>query len=386
MARFISHWKIRHLGALVLGAGMISTACISSSPASASEHAGASSYTVVYETQLTGITTGVVAPEAPQVFKAAFSGKPTHVIVCDDQGTSTGNISCQHVATTNHAAAFAVTQSNQNQSLVDQARIPVVGVANDTNPDSFDVSAQQALFVGMALALHKRGCNRIGTVIDEGGESYAAQVAKAVKWQSVTNSSMALAAPDLSPNIAELVQAHVQCVDMASIGSQIPQVLLAMKQAKLRVPVAIPGIIVTPSVARSLGTLGNGLIEVVSTPDLSSPAVANVTKMVHTVNRGAQIDTTSLSSWVLAKIILDGAANVHGTVTSSTMLAALNKLRNASTGGLLPPLSMTPQSNPAARRDFDTYVQTFVLENGKMTQPSGFFNVAAQINKAVTSG
>jgi hypothetical protein len=46
---------------------------------------------------------------------------------------------------------------------------------------------------------------------------------------------------------------------------------------------------------------------------------------------------------------------------------------------------MKPQSNPAARRDFDTYVQSFVLENGKMTRPSGFFNVAKQINEALSS-
>jgi hypothetical protein len=341
---------------------------------------------VVYETQLTGINNeGVVAPEAPQVFKAAFAGTPARVIICDDQGTTTGNITCEHDATTDHAAVFAVTQTNQDQSLVDQARIPVVGVTNDTSPESFDVSAQQALFVGMAVALHKEGCNRIGTLIDEGGQSYAAQVAQAVKWQSVTDSFMSLAAPDLSPNIAKLVDAHVQCVDLASIGTQIPQVMIAMKQAKLKVPLAIPGIIVTPSVAESLGSLGNGMIEVVSTPDPSSPAVAAVTKAVHAVNPKARIDATSLSSWVLAKIILDGAANVHGTVTNSALLLALNNLRSASTDGLLPPLSMKPQSNPAARRDFDTYVQSFVLENGKMTRPSGFFNVAKQINEALSS-
>jgi hypothetical protein len=376
---------MRQFGRLFLAAGTITTVCLASASASATTHAGVS-YTVVYETQLTGINNeGVVAPEAPQVFKAAFAGTPARVIICDDQGTTTGNITCEHDATTDHAAVFAVTQTNQDQSLVDQARIPVVGVTNDTSPESFDVSAQQALFVGMAVALHKEGCNRIGTLIDEGGQSYAAQVAQAVKWQSVTDSFMSLAAPDLSPNIAKLVDAHVQCVDLASIGTQIPQVMIAMKQAKLKVPLAIPGIIVTPSVAESLGSLGNGMIEVVSTPDPSSPAVAAVTKAVHAVNPKARIDATSLSSWVLAKIILDGAANVHGTVTNSALLLALNNLRSASTDGLLPPLSMKPQFNPAARRDFDTYVQSFVLENGKMTRPSGFFNVAKQINEALSS-
>ncbi len=34
----------------------------------------------------------------------------------------------------------------------------------------------------MAVALQKKGCKNIGQVIDEGGESYGDQVAKAVKW------------------------------------------------------------------------------------------------------------------------------------------------------------------------------------------------------------
>jgi hypothetical protein len=46
---------------------------------------------------------------------------------------------------------------------------------------------------------------------------------------------------------------------------------------------------------------------------------------------------------------------------------------------------MKPQSNPAALRDFDTYVESAILENGKQTKPSGFFNIAPQINTALTN-
>jgi hypothetical protein len=370
-------------GGLILSAGLLGTL-----PASAHEDAKGPSYTIVYETQLSGSAAdrGVEAAEAPQAFKAAYAGSPVTIDVCDDQGTTTGNIDCEHEAVADQAAAFVVTQASQDQSLVDASNIPVVGVANDTSPQSFDVSAQQGLFAGMAVALQKKGCKNIGQVIDEGGESYGDQVAKAVKWQSVTDAYIPLSAPDLSPDIAKLAQAHVQCIDMAMLSTQIPQALTAVKQAKLSVPIALPGVILTPSVISSLGSLGNGLVEIISTPPATSPAATAVAKKMHAVNKGIKVDDASLDSWAIARIIQDGAANVHGSVTNTSLLAGLNKLRNASTDGLLPPLTMKPQSNPAALRDFDTYVESAILKNGQQTQPSGFINIAPQINTALTNG
>jgi len=361
-------------GGLILSAGLLGAL-----PASAQVDAKGPSYTIVYETQLSGSAAdrGVEAAEAPQAFKAAYAGSPVTIDVCDDQGTTTGNIDCEHQAVADHAAAYVVTQASEDQSLVDASNIPVVGVANDSSPQSFDV---------MAVALQKKGCKRIGQVIDEGGESYGDQVAKAVKWQSVTDAYIPLTAPDLSPDIATLVQAHVQCVDMAMLPTQIPQALTAIKQAKLSVPIALPGVILTPSVISSLGSLGNGLVEIISTPPANSPAATAVAKKMHAVNKGIKVDDASLDSWAIAKIIQDGAANVHGAVTNASLLAGLNKLRSADTDGLLPPLSMKPQSNPAALRDFDTYVESAILKDGQQTQPSGFFNIAPQISTALTNG
>jgi hypothetical protein len=379
---------VRQLGLLVASAGLaLGVGLAAGVPASAHEAVKGPSYTVVYETQLTGTGgTGVTSPEGVQAFKAAFAGSPVTVNVCDNQGTTTGNLDCEHSAVTDHAAVFVETDASEDQSLVDQANIPVVGVANDTSPQSFDVSAQQGLFVGMAVAMQKKECKRIGQVIDEGGQSYGNQVANAVKWESVTDAYIPVSAPDLSPDIAKLVEAHVQCVDMAMLPTQIPQAMTAIKQANLKVPVVMPGVILTPQVISSLGSLGNGLIEIVSTPAPNSPAVAAVTKKMHALNKGIKVDTSSLDSWAIARVIQDGAANVHGTVTNSSLLTALNKLRNASTDGLFPPLSMKPQSNPVALRDFDTFVQSVVLENGKQTHPSGYFNVAPQIKIALTNG
>jgi hypothetical protein len=386
MARFSPLVMVRSIGSVLAASGLVFAVCSWGEPASAAVRTGGPSYTVVVDDQITGSTgngAGDAQPEAFAAMRAAL-GKSVTVDVCDNQGTSTGNIDCQHQAISDHATVFVPLNANLNQSLVDQAGIPVVGVANDTAPQSFDISAQQGLFVGMGVALAKKGCKRLGIVIDEGGQAYAAQTAKAAKWQSVTDAFIPLAAPDLSPDIAKLVQAHVQCVAAASLEAQIPQILTAMAQAHLKVPTALPGITVTNEVMKSLGSLANGLILVESTPSPSSAAVADVTKKMHAVNKNIKVDSASLTGWALARLVQDAAAQVHGPVTGASMLAALDKLRNASTDGLLPPLSTAPQAKASDRRDFDTYVQSFVLKNGKLTDASGYFNILPQLN-AVSS-
>jgi hypothetical protein len=386
MARFSPLVMIRSIGSMLAVSGLVFAVASWGEPASAEVRTTSAHYTVVIDQQLTGSTgngAGMAQPEAFAAIKAAL-GKGVTVDICDNKGTSTGNIDCEHQAISEHAAVFVPLNANLDQSLVDQAGIPVVGVANDTAPQSFDISAQQGLFVGMGVALAKKGCKRLGVVIDEGGQAYAAQTAHAAKWQSVTDAFIPLAAPDLTPDIAKLVQAHVQCVAAASLGSQIPQILTAMQQEHLKVPTALPGIILTSQVVKSLGSLSNGLIAVESTPSPTSAAVANVTKKMHAVNKGIKVDSASLTGWAAAKFIADGAAEVQGPVTSASMLAGLNKLRSASTDGLLPPLSTAPQAKASDRRDFDTYVQSFVLRNGKRTAASGYFNILPQLN-AVSS-
>lgn len=382
MARFSPLVMIRSIGSVLVACGLVVAFASSAGPASAAVRAGSEHYTIVVDQQITGSTgngAGMAQPEAFAAIKAAL-GKDVTVDVCDNQGTSTGNIDCEHEAITDHAAAFVPLNANLDQSLVDQAGIPVVGVANDTAPQSFDISAQQGLFVGMGAALAKKGCKRLGVVIDEGGQAYAAQTADSVKWQSVTDAFIPLAAPDLSPDIAKLAEAHVQCVAAASLSSQIPQILTAMQQEHLKVPTALPGIILTSQVINSLGSLANGLILVESSPSPTSAAVAEVTKEMHAVNKGIKVDSASLTGWAAAKFVQDGAAEVHGPVTAASLLPGLDKLRSASTDGLLPPLSAAPQAKASDRRDFDTYVQSFVLQHGKLTDASGYFNILPQLN------
>jgi hypothetical protein len=370
-----------HLFGVVVVVGLLASACSSSAP-TASSSAKGPSYTVQFDVTESGVSQQF--PESPAIVEAAFHGLPVTVDNCDDHGTASGNIDCEHQAVVNHAAVVIEGTSGADQSVLAAAGIPIIGVTNDTSSNSFDLSAAQSLFVGMAVVLHKQGCERVGVVIDEGGQPEAAEVANSETWQSVTDAFIPVTAPDLSPYVAKLAQAHVQCVITASLGSQIPQILTAIKQAGLKVPIAIPGVILNSQILGALGNLSDGLVEIESTPDPSaiSPTVTRITKEIHAINPSAKVTAAALDAWAWSKIIQDAAAKIHGTVDSASMLSALNSLSNAQSDGVYPPISMTPQPNAANRRDFDTNVLSYVLKNGKATGGGVFVNVGPELNAA----
>jgi hypothetical protein len=159
----------------------------------------------------------------------------------------------------------------------------------------------------------------------------------------------------------------------------------AVHQANLKVPVIVPGIIVTPQIISSLGSLANGLLEVVSSPDptFQTAAIKAVTKKIRAYDPRASVQQTELLGYVFAQIVLDAAANIKGPVNASSMMNALNRLRNANTDGIIPPLSMIPRASANDHRDFDTNIQTYKIENGRLTDPSGWINVGAALDRAV---
>ncbi len=55
------------------------------------------------------------------------------------------------------------------------------------------------------------------------------------------------------------------------------------------------------------------------------------------------------------------------------MLKALNGLRNVSTDGVYPPLSMIPLKNPAFKRFFGHYALDYQIENGKPKPLTGWY-------------
>ena len=89
----------------------------------------------------------------------------------------------------------------------------------------------------------------------------------------------------------------------------------------------VPGIIVTQQIIQSLGSLANGLLEVVSSPDPTFPtaAIKSSRKRSKPMTRSAAVQQTELLGYVFCQIVLDAAANVKGPVTASSMMTSLNQ-------------------------------------------------------------
>jgi ABC-type branched-subunit amino acid transport system substrate-binding protein len=336
------------------------------------------------ENILSGPQESVTAQSTP-VFQAAFNGTKAKLIICDDKGTPAGNLICQHDAVQDHVAAILAAHQ-VDEAVAKEAGIPVVGVTDGTTPVSFEISGAPALFAGMAQALYQKGCRKLGFVATQGAQIYEQQVAKAEPWQSVTTSFVPIAAPDLSAPVAKMSSAGVQCIAETTLPSQITQLITAVHQANLHVPVIVPGIIVTPQIIQSLGSLANGLLEVVSSPDpaFPTPAITTVTNKIKAYDSSASVQQTELLGYVFCQIILDAAAKVNGTVDAASMMTALSSLRNANTDGIIPPISMIPRTPPNDQRDFDTNIQTYTIENGTVTQPSGWIDVGAALDRSVS--
>jgi Periplasmic binding protein len=367
----------------VAGLAMSLVVALCSAGSASASGSGGSTYSVMLENTLSGATVSATATSTP-AFQAAFHGTKAKLIVCDDKGTNAGNLLCQHEAVQDHVAVILAAHQ-VDETVANQAGIPVVGVTDGTTPVSFETSGAPALFVGMAVALYKDGCRKLGFVATEGAEIYQTQVSKAEPWKSVTTSYLPINAPDVTAPIATMKSAGVQCIAEVSLPAQITQVVTAVHQANLKIPVIVPGIIVTPQIIQSLGSLANGLLEVVSSPDPTFPtaAIKTVTKKIKAYDSKATVQQTELLGYVFCQIILDAAANVKGPVNASSLMKALNHLRNANTDGIIPPISMVPRAPANDRRDFDTNIQTYKIENTRLTDPSGWINVGAALDHAV---
>jgi hypothetical protein len=368
----------------VLGLAISLVVALTGSFASASaSSSGGSTYSVMLENILSGAQLSTTGTSTP-AFQAAFHGTKAKLIVCDDKGTDAGNLLCQHEAVVDHVAVI-IAGHQVDETVANQAGIPVVGVTDGTSKVSFETSGAPALFVGMAVALYKEGCRKLGFVATEGAEIYQTQVSKSEPWKSVTTSYLPINAPDVTAEIATIKSAGVQCIAEVSLPAQITQVVTAVHQADLKVPLIVPGIIVTPQIISSLGSLANGLLEVVSSPDptFPTPAIKAVTKKIKAYDPKAAVQQTELLGYVFAQIVLDAAAKVKGPVTASSMMKALNSLRDANTDGIIPPISMIPRVPANDHRDFDTNIQTYKIESGHLTTPSGWINVGTELDRAV---
>jgi hypothetical protein len=355
-----------------------------------SAESAASASAQPYEVMVAGSLTGAAAYTTPEIVAAvegAFRGvKGVKVVSCDDQQMSSGGLACEHTAVTDHAAAVIVGANSyvgQNESLLTQAGIPAIGVTDATSANSFAVESSAGLYAGIGVGLSKAGCRRLGILYLDGTDFLSNAIIGGAKWQSVTEAAIPFNAPDLTPSIAKLAEAKVQCIAISVEPNTVIQAMIAIKQDNLKVKVGMVSALLDPQVLSALGKQANGVISIEGQidPSVKSPVLTQITKDMAAIDHRQPVTTAAVLAWASAKLVIDARAHIKGAVTAASMMKALNGLRNASTDGAIPPFSATPLTNPAYVRFFNHFAIDYVIENGKPKALTGFYDLTSVLDK-----
>jgi hypothetical protein len=130
-------------------------------------------------------------------------------------------------------------------------------------------------------------------------------------------------------------------------------------------------------VLSSLGSEANGIILIDGWVDAEAggPVVAQIKSDMEAVNSNDPVTTLGVITWASAKLVEEAAPQIHGPVTAASMLAALDGLRNASTGGAIPPFSAIELPIPAYKRYFNHYATDYVIQNGAVKLLNNFYDL-----------
>lgn len=388
--------------AATASASLLAAACSSSSkggssattstsgPGSASTSAGGGATNASFKIMVAGDFTSsglaYTTPEVVPAVKGALRNHPNITIVtCDTKSDTAASDSCEAQAVQDKVAAVIIGFSDigQDQSILTRAGIPVIGdaEADSKATTAFSLANGNVEYYGIGIGMAEAGCKSYGTLYLDGTDVLANAIKSGAETKGLkeaARAAVAANAPDLAPAVAKLTAANVDCIALSVVPTQIVQAVTAIDQTGKSIRVSAVSAIFLQQVISALGSKLNGAIsinQVRNVPDSAAPGSAMVQSDMAAEDPKAPTTQLAVIAWVSAQLILDALPSIHGAVTASSMLTALNGLRNANTYGMTQPVSMTPLSNPLYARMFNPYAINYTIQNGQSTSPSGFYNL-----------
>jgi hypothetical protein len=377
----------------VAAAGVLAlTACGSSSKASAPSSSAASGGTanassISAKIMISGDFTSAIPYTVPEIIpavKGVLRGFPNVKFeTCDTKGTAGAALVCEEKAISDHvdAVIYGYGYLTQNQALLNKAGIAVIGASDSTSADSFAVSSSNAEFAGIGIGLANAGCKKLGIIYYDGTAALADFVKKGMESEGgteVARAPVALNAADVTPAVAKLTGAGASCIAVSLAPAAAAQVLTAIKASGKTPLIGSVSAVFSQQVINSLGTaLTNGLLVVDSQLNPNSPS-AGITQIKADVasQNSTTITSSSVTAWVSARLIAAALPTIHGAVTASSMLTALNGLRNVDMDGVVHSWSSIPLTIPAYARLFNHYGITYTVNDLKVTPSGTFFDLA----------
>jgi ABC-type branched-subunit amino acid transport system substrate-binding protein len=369
-------YRVRHLRRAAVAVGVLAlagAACSSSktssgtsTPTSGSSSGGSAATGSPYGLFEIADSANSEYPEIKAAGEAAIkainsaggvNGHPLTLTVCDTNRDPNGAATCARQAASDKSVVAVVGRVSEYGGsiapVLDAAGLPDIGVSQDLPADmtesvAFPVSPSATV----AIAAQATECvdvlhaTTIGLAIADVPAAHAAvpflqATATAAHASLASPTFVPLTATDLS-SVVESTAKNAKCVVVPLFPNQVQAYLTSERQLGLNTPIVING--VTPeSALASLGSASANAYAVLDF-DTNSPGYKSFVAQMNQSAPSAQKDEYSLNMWLSVQVFNEVAKTVSGTVTRSSLLAALNSDSSVDTQGLTPTLDFSQPS------------------------------------------
>jgi ABC-type branched-subunit amino acid transport system substrate-binding protein len=342
------------------------------------------------------------AQAAAKAINAAggINGHPLQVTICDDNFNPNQAQACAEAAVSHHAAAVVAAQEfvdpNYFPTLA-KAGIPSIepcgcSPAELTYPSSFPLDgALPTLIYGDAAMLVKMGVKHPAQMVCEtascaydatlGDEAFAAAGIKVVR--TVISP---LASVDDTAAAAKTIAGGVDGVLIASSPEAISKMIVGLRGAGFKGPIAQSAQTFDNAVLKSLGSNTAGLVVSATfdpVTDTSDPQVAQYISEMKAYEANPTLDLQSQQAWVAVHSFATEAKTLP-TVTAATVMKAFNAISCSQplSPGMINPYCTQPAPLPSAPRLLNFTVRQLTVQDGALVVGDPYFNPITSLKAA----
>jgi len=327
-------------------------------------------------------------PEAVAAAKVALQGiDGLQIESCDTKGDMNATSACERQAVSDGVVAVVHTLGGMSvdHSILTQAKIPIIGSVQETQPNAFAVSSGLGAFAAIGVGMANAGCKTIATIYREVGSDFLPNVIKSGAEQSgakeVARASIPTDAPDVSAPVAKVLDANPDCIALAVAPATVVQVMTAIGQSGKKPTIAGPAAIFPPDVLKALGPLAEGILipGVALDPADPAPVMGQIRTAMAAIDSSAKLTNTAVLTWASAKILAAALNTIDGPVTAAQVQDALMGLRDVDLDGVIHSFSSIELASPIAKRAFNHYAINYKITNGTPTRVGDFYDLKSVI-------
>jgi ABC-type branched-subunit amino acid transport system substrate-binding protein len=271
-----------------------------------------------------------------------INGHPVQLNFCDDQTDPNKATACGREATSqNDVAALGGLSVNGDAFIpaIQSAGIPYVG-QEPLAPDDFSspvafplVGGTPVEYVGLAGALAKTGCSKIGLIIDTGKTftaliGYTRTGAQNNGAQLVTTVQVPAGTTDMAAPYAKLQSAGAKCAVIGLTTSDVITFVNAVEQSGSPMPLAAGTGNLTNEAQDAISASNlKGILMASASYGPGDTNVADVQQFVAAMKahgQGVLQDAYSLDAWGTAQTVFAAMKTMSGPITASGLSAKLN--------------------------------------------------------------